>query len=211
MHRHHRLPARQVRTVIGGAVAAMVFHGGALASENCFDQASKRFGRDPWLYYAIAEAESSMRVGIVNDSHYARTKSVGLGLMQIDSRHLKWLSQYGITQETLLTQPCQNVMVGAAVLEEIIGREGATWNAVGAYNAGCTQLKGAACEAARNAYVKRVWRAYQKKFELMGAKGTQPVSAPPAAARRPLRVSSHGSPVAGDQGTQGDAANAGGQ
>lgn len=127
----------------------------------CFQAAGARYSVDPMLLKAIAIVESSLRPEAENKDHAERTSSTDLGLMQINSRWLPTLSKYGITRETLLGEPCINAAVGAWILSDLIARMGATWNAVGAYNAACTQLKGAACDAARATYVKKVWHAYQ--------------------------------------------------
>jgi soluble lytic murein transglycosylase-like protein len=139
-------------TVACGSAAASSIY------SHCYQAASERYGVSASLLRAIAIVESSENPGAINDSHSARTGSRDLGLMQINSRHLTRLSRYGITQAELL-KPCVSAAVGAWVLTDLIARHGYTWEAVGAYNAACTQLKGVACERARRLYVTKVQRA----------------------------------------------------
>ena len=47
---------------------------------------------------------------------------------------------------------------GAWLLADSFSRRGATWDAVGAYNAACSQLKDDACIKARSQYAWRVYR-----------------------------------------------------
>ena len=135
-----------------------VLHAG-LAQAFCFEEASAKTGLPADLLKAIAKVESGMNPGAINKSHEERTGTVDLGLMQINSGSLRQLRDQGITRDRLLADPCLNTMVGASILAEKIKRHGFDWNAVGAYNASCTQLKGAACSDARNTYAWRVYRA----------------------------------------------------
>jgi soluble lytic murein transglycosylase-like protein len=128
---------------------------------SCFVSAGARYNIHPWLLYAIADVESSVNPAAVNGAHAERTRSVDIGLMQINSRWLPRLGEYGIDAKRLL-DPCVNVHVGAWILADLFARHGATWEAVGAYNASCTRLKGADCQRRRSWYANQVAAAYRR-------------------------------------------------
>lgn len=135
---------------------------GPAAASACWEAAAARHGLSVLELAAHACVESAMRADAVNESHRARTGTVDLGLMQINSGNLPGLARQGITRERLLLEPCTNLMVGAQILAERKARYGDSWVATGAYNASCTQLKGAACDAARASYAWKVYRAMQR-------------------------------------------------
>ena len=137
------------------AVMTLALSTGASA---CWDEAARAHGVDPWLLYGIASVESGLDPHALNLGHLQRTGSYDIGLMQINSRNLPVLAELGIAPEHLW-DPCTSMQVGARILREKIDRYGDTWEAVGAYNASCTRLKGAACRKARMDYAWKVYRA----------------------------------------------------
>ena len=128
----------------------------ALASQSahafCWKEAAQRYQIDAKLLYAIGMTESSMRPNIVS-------KTEDIGLMGINRYWLTKLAEFGINEQALF-DPCTNVMVGAWILSDNFARKGVTWDAVGAYNAACTRLKGAACTQQRMKYANRVYEYY---------------------------------------------------
>lgn len=146
---------------------------GGWAWADCFAHHAARFGLEPELLRAIALVESGGRPQAVNGAHQSRTGTRDLGLMQINSAWLPRLRRHGI-QEQDLFEPCTSIEVGAWVLSDLVERHGNTWDAVGAYNAACTQLKGAACIKARARYT---WLVHQRLKHLRAAAGNPTTAA----------------------------------
>ena len=148
------LPAVSSRLVQYTIAAAMAAPSICIA---CWSDAERLYGVSSHLLYAVARAESDLQPGAVNRTHHARTGTYDIGLMQINSSHLPKLASLGISEIDLL-EPCTNIKVGAWLLADSFARRGVSWDAVGAYNAACTQLKGDDCAAARSRYAWRVYR-----------------------------------------------------
>lgn len=148
------------------ALAALALSLPPSAGAYCYERAAAEYahlGVTETLLRGIAEVESSNNHRAMNLSHQDRTRSYDIGLMQINSRWLPTLAQYGITEQSLRTDACQNLLVGAWILASNMQRHGANWDAVGAYNAACTSLKGDACTSARAAYNAKVYRAINRQ------------------------------------------------
>ena len=146
------------RFVRMAAVMTLALSGCAKA---CWDEAARAYGVDPWLLYGIAKVESALDPHALNLDHYRRTGSYDIGLMQINSRNLPTLVEQGVPPENLW-DACTSIHIGARILREKLDHHGDTWEAVGAYNAACTRLKGAACHQARMNYAWKVYRAIGK-------------------------------------------------
>jgi len=128
----------------------------------------------------VARAESDLNPAAVNLSHKARTGTYDIGLMQINSGHLPRLAAAGISEKDLY-DPCTNIRVGAWLMAHSFARNGVSWDAVGAYNAACSQLKGEACTQARSKYA---WRVYRRLPGSNSTQATVPAQRQPAAAAR---------------------------
>ena len=132
----------------------------ALPAHACWQDAASRYGVDAQLLYAIAQHESNLNPHAINRSHAARTGSIDIGLMQINSRWLPLLARHGLREADLL-EPCLNLQVGAWILAQGFQRYGATWEAVGAYHASCSRLSAPDCLATRARYANAVYRRLQ--------------------------------------------------
>lgn len=157
-----------------------------MGAQACWEEAAQRYGISADLLYAIARVESNLNPRAVNRSHLQRTRSYDIGLMQINSGHLRTLSRHGI-READLFEPCTNIHVGAWLLADSFSRRGATWDAVGAYNAACSQLRGKDCVEVRANYA---WRVYRQLSRQRGARaGSLTVSTAATSALMSVRVS----------------------
>lgn len=142
------------KAAVATATALVLLGGQAHA---CWDEAAERYNINPYVLQAIAKCESSLNPKAMNRSHIERTGTYDIGMMQINSSNLRALQAHGIGESELM-DACTNINVGAWILAQKIQRYGNSWEAVGAYNAACSQLKGEACSAARDRYARCVYR-----------------------------------------------------
>lgn len=139
-------------------VAASFFH--LPAHAYCFAEAAAAYGVKERDLRAIAKVESALKANAVNASHFKKTNSRDLGLMQVNSRWVKRepLKSLGYSEASLM-EPCTNVKVGAWILAGLLRAHSDYWDAIGAYNAACTQLRGDGCLRARRVYAWKVYEA----------------------------------------------------
>lgn len=106
------------------------------------------------LLRAISWQESRYRVNAIGINPVT---GYGSGLMQVDSQHFNELARYGIKPEHMTTDPCMNIYTGAYYLA-IAFKNGASREAVGAYNAGFRKTERQ--NQRRLAYASDVYRIY---------------------------------------------------
>lgn len=135
------MPSRACRTRVARRLAflGLALLGPKLAFASaggwqCWADASKRYNIPVDLLYAIARVETGNKSNLVSPKN--KNGTYDIGLMQINSIHLPRLKKMDITKDTLLSDPCVNLHVGAFILSEFITQYGYTWQAIDAYNAG---------------------------------------------------------------------------
>jgi hypothetical protein len=95
-----------------------------------FERAGRDFGIEPSLLKRIATIESSLNPRAINLN---KNGTVDIGLMQINSIHLRRLAKIGITQESL-KDPEVNIYVAALLLGSHIRKKGYNLDAIGCYH-----------------------------------------------------------------------------
>lgn len=95
-----------------------------------FEGAAHAFSLDATLLKRIATIESGLKPNAINLN---KNGTRDIGLMQINTIHLKRLSKIGITEQTL-RDPQVNIYVGALLLSSHIRRQGYNLEAIGCYH-----------------------------------------------------------------------------
>jgi soluble lytic murein transglycosylase-like protein len=127
-----------------------VFYRASCAYSFCFVEAGNEYNLSPDLLWAIAKAESAFDPHALNRNPDG---SYDYGLMQINS---SWANVLGPDVWASLSDPCQNVKVGAWILSQCVDRFGYTWRAVGCYNA--------TSESKRKLYAARIYRILTEQY-----------------------------------------------
>jgi len=139
--------AHGLRRAAAGAVialAAVAPQAWAAAARDCFDEAAAYHGVSATILRAIAKVESNFQPDALGRNSNG---SLDIGLMQINSIHLKELGRWGIGAPHL-GDACISIYVAAWHYRRQIDRWGNTWLAVGAYHS--------ATPVYRDAYIGRV-------------------------------------------------------
>lgn len=124
---------------------------------DCFESAGEDAGIDPDLLRAIAWQESRLQYNVIGKNPVS---GYGMGLMQIDSQHLVNMKKRGVDRELLITDICTNIYSGALILAQAFNKWGATWEAVGAYNAGFSATPKQ--HFRRMVYARKIYTVYRK-------------------------------------------------
>jgi soluble lytic murein transglycosylase-like protein len=95
-----------------------------------FDEAGQHYNIPPLLLKKIATIESGINPKAINKN---ANGTVDYGLMQINSSHLRRLSQWGINEQNIL-DPKVNIYAGSWLLSEHIKEHGFNLQAVGRYH-----------------------------------------------------------------------------
>ncbi|MCY0387203.1 lytic transglycosylase domain-containing protein [Robbsia sp. Bb-Pol-6] len=140
---------------------------------DCWTEAARAYGLDARLMYVIGERESGLNATALNRN---RDGSYDIGVMQINSHWLPILKRYGISEKRLFDR-CTNESVGAWILARNIRRYGATWRAVGGYNAHSPDKQ--------RTYARRIFAGYY------GANASPAGLTPPSPFRLPGMAAIH--------------------
>ncbi|ABE47291.1 Lytic transglycosylase, catalytic (plasmid) [Polaromonas sp. JS666] len=99
-------------------------------SEQCIVPASTYHTVNPYVLRSILTVESGLKSSAIGKN---RNGSVDIGIGQINSIHLKELSQFGIGP-THLQDACIGTYVAAWHLKKAIAERGNTWEGVASYH-----------------------------------------------------------------------------
>jgi len=144
------------------ALALSLSIAAAPAAASCYEEAAATYA--PYnadLLRAIEQVESGG-----NPVAVARNQngSEDVCSMQINSQHMPFLKQFGITRSALLADHCLCVKVGAFFLATEVSNAGWSWKAVGQYNTGP-----AGSASRKETYARKVYDAYHR---IVAASGT---------------------------------------
>lgn len=111
-------------------IILVIFFNLSQASTNYFEEAGEYYRIDPKILYSIAKKESKFNPNAINRNSNG---SVDIGVMQINSVHLKELEKYGFRKEHLFN-PKINIYAGAWILKRCFNKHGVSENGINCYN-----------------------------------------------------------------------------
>lgn len=117
-----------IKILLGFFITVLSLFG--MSYDPIFEKAGRDFGIESSLLKRIAMIESSLNPSAINQN---KNGTVDIGLMQINSMHLKRLGKVGVTRQSLL-DPEVNVYVAALLLSSHIRKRGYNLEAIGCYH-----------------------------------------------------------------------------
>jgi soluble lytic murein transglycosylase-like protein len=123
--------------LLGILITTLALFTAVTCHADCFDAAAKYQRVSPTVLRAIAQVESQNNPHAINRN---RNGTVDLGVMQINSIHLRELNKYGIHRRDLMNS-CKNIYTGAWLLRQKVDRYGNTWKAIGSYHSETPALR----------------------------------------------------------------------
>lgn len=107
-----------------------IFFNLSYATTNYFEEAGEYYRIDPKILYSIAKIESKFNPNAINRN---TNGTVDIGIMQINSVHMKELIKRGFRQEHLFN-PKINIFVGAWILRQCFDKHGVSKDGLTCYN-----------------------------------------------------------------------------
>ncbi len=111
-------------------IILVIFFNLSQASTNYFEEAGEYYRIDPKILYSIAKKESNFNPNAINRNSNG---SVDIGIMQINSSHLKEIEKFGFKKEHLFN-PKINIYAGAWLLKRCFNKHGVSKDGITCYN-----------------------------------------------------------------------------
>ena len=111
-------------------IILVIFFNLSQASTNYFEEAGEYYRIDPKILYSIAKKESNFNTNAINRNSNG---SVDIGIMQINSSHLKEIEKFGFKKEHLFN-PKINIYAGAWLLKRCFNKHGVSKDGITCYN-----------------------------------------------------------------------------
>ncbi len=111
-------------------IILVIFFNLSQASTNYFEEAGEYYRIDPKILYSIAKKESNFNPNAINRNSNG---SVDIGIMQINSSHLKEIEKFGFEKEHLFN-PKINIYAGAWLLKRCFNKHGVSKDGITCYN-----------------------------------------------------------------------------